>query len=597
MNLFTPLNQRMAVIPLLMLPWLNPFASGPLPPTLQTLFTLMCVALATLLGVWRMPRRSLCLAVAVAWVGAALLSSGMALVQFFGASEAFSPWINVTGTGEAYANLRQRNQFATLTNMGLLALLFLVAPAGELHNANGIPHAGGGGVQGTSVATFWGAACAHAAGMMLALGNVASSSRTGMVQLVAVAALVFFWRSAGQHGAQRRVWPVLGSAMFAYVAGAVLLPWAAGLGFMGSGIATRLAGDTPLCNSRLTLWANVWTLIAQRPFTGWGWGELDYAHFVTLYPGERFCEILDNAHNLPLHIAVELGVPAAVGACGLVLWCLWRGKAWRESDSGRQLAWGVLTVIALHSMLEYPLWYGPFQLAFLLAAWMLWRSRPHSQSDRGVKHHSPFETAVRAASKISPASKSMSKTPATVPVPVPAPAPAPAPAAREVLPPKAADVLLALAVLACSVYAAWDYHRISQIYLPAEERDVAYQGDTLGKIKGSWLFRNQVAFAKLTTTEVNAENAKRMHHLASVLLHFSPEARVAQKLIESATLLGRDEEAVYFLARYKVAYPVEYAQWTSRNQVFQQGISGFAQPFKVSDAASQMQWAASTPGL
>ena len=28
---------------------------------------------------------------------------------------------------------------------------------------------------------------------------------------------------------------------------------------------------------------------------------MDYAHFVTLYPGERFCDILDNAHNLPLH--------------------------------------------------------------------------------------------------------------------------------------------------------------------------------------------------------------------------------------------------------------------------------------------------------
>ena len=58
------------------------------------------------------------------------------------------------------------------------------------------------------------------------------------------------------------------------------------------------------------------TLIAQKPWLGWGWGELDYAHFITLYPGARFCDILDNAHNLPLHLAVELGVPLAVVLCG-----------------------------------------------------------------------------------------------------------------------------------------------------------------------------------------------------------------------------------------------------------------------------------------
>ncbi len=27
------------------------------------------------------------------------------------------------------------------------------------------------------------------------------------------------------------------------------------------------------------------------------------------------------------------------------------------------MAWGVLAIILLHSLLEYPLWYGPFQMA------------------------------------------------------------------------------------------------------------------------------------------------------------------------------------------------------------------------------------------
>ena len=103
-------------------------------------------------------------------------------------------------------------------------------------------------------------------------------------------------------------------------------------------------------------------LIAQHPWTGWGWGELSFAHYSTLYQGPRFTEILDNAHNLPLHLAVELGIPAALLICGGFGWLVLAARPWRETDPARLMAWGLLGVIVLHSLLEYPLWYGPFQL-------------------------------------------------------------------------------------------------------------------------------------------------------------------------------------------------------------------------------------------
>jgi hypothetical protein len=247
------------------------------------------------------------------------------------------------------------------------------------------------------------------------------------------------------------------------------------------------------------LWSNVLHLIAQKPWLGWGWGELDYAHFITLYPGERFCDILDNAHNLPLHLAVELGVPFAALLCGGCGWLVLRAKPWREADPTRQMAWAVLVVIGLHSLLEYPLWYGPFQIAAGLCIWLIYK---------------PF----RAIALMDTA-------------------------------------WLAILLIASCTYAAWDYWRVSQIYMQPATRARAYQTDTLEKIRASWLFRNQVRFAELTTTPLTTANAERTFALAQDLLHFSPEAKVAQALIVSAVMLGRSDDALFYQARFDAAFP------------------------------------------
>ena len=45
------------------------------------------------------------------------------------------------------------------------------------------------------------------------------------------------------------------------------------------------------------------------------------------------------------------------------------------------------------------------------------------------------------------------------------------------------------------------------------------------------------------------------------MLHFSPEPRVIARLIDSAILLGRDDEAAALAARFKAAFPDDYARW------------------------------------
>lgn len=542
--------QAVAVLVLCTLCWLNPFSSGPVSSVLPWLSCAVLAALAVLMSmasaqagaqaprVWRWlwggatlvvfilwprldwlpPYEALALAAGLAliglgallarqppavpvghwswgrwcaqlpWILAGLVSSLLALLQYFGQAAPLTPWVNWAPPGEAFANLRQRNQFASLTNIALAALLaWQVLP------------------RRTAQASARSELLLAAALALLALGNAASASRTGLLQLLMLAALALCWRR------ERRAALWLAWALGCYAIGTLALPWLVGLDPSMHGMFSRLRAGDALCSSRLTLWRNVLDLIAQRPWLGWGWGELDYAHYMTLYEGPRFCDILDNAHNLPLHLAVELGVPAALAFCAVCLWAVIAQRPWRETDPLRQLAWMVLAVIALHSLLEYPLWYGPFQLACGLCLGLLWRG----QSVR----------TRRAA----------------------------------VLP-----LVLACLLLSACAYAAWDYRRISQIYLPPAQRLPQYQDDTLAKIQRSWLFRRQVQFAELSISTVTRENAAHVYALASELLHFSPEAKLVEKLLDAALLLGYDEEVRQHRARFEAAFPEAYARWVAR---------------------------------
>ncbi|MDM0039478.1 Wzy polymerase domain-containing protein [Variovorax sp. J22G21] len=428
---------------------------------------------------------------------AGLLSALLGLLQYYGLAEPLRPWTTQPELGQAYGNLRQRNQFATLISMALISALWL--------------HAAYDGRR-VRVALLW------AMGWLL-LAAAASTSRTGLLQLLGISGVAAFiaWRERRPGGAvvaaaYRLPHPAWLLAMVpAYFAAAWLLPHLASSGV--EDMLHRLRHGAPDDHSRLVLWHNVLTLIARHPLAGWGWGELGYAHYITLYPGPRFVEILDNAHNLPLHLAVELGIPAAALICGGFIWLVLAARPWRERDPTRLMAWGLLAVIVLHSLLEYPLWYGPFQLVFGLCLGLLW-------------------PAPRAAS---------------------APAKKPAgPGWR---------ALAAIVLMAIVGYAGWDYTRISQIYLPREERLPAYRDDTLAKLQGSWLFASQVRFAELSLTPVTQANAAEIHAMAERALHFSPEPRVIVKLIESAALLGRDDEAFAQAERFRRAFPADYARW------------------------------------
>lgn len=492
----------------LLLPWLNPFAPGPTPAAFPWLLSLFCAAFV-LAFAFRLRVQD----VMFVWVIAASASCIIALCQYFTVAQYLTSWMNAAYPGEAYANLRQRNQFASLTNIGLLALLWFVSTGRPGSWYRAMPFV-----------------------VLLAAGNAASASRTGLFQLLMVAALVFFWRGSAYRGKLSLC--VLAGVVYAASALSFppLLKWATGIDVLSAFARMNAPVD---CSSRSVLWSNVIELIREKPWFGWGWGELDYAHYMHLYPGARFCDILDNAHNLPLHIAVELGIPAALLSTGLVCWLIWRLKPWCEKDVTRQTAWGVIAVVALHSLLEYPLWYGPFQLSVIACIVLLWRSTTGSAEIAA-------STVVRSGGF--PPDGAVGRW-------------------------QAIRLVGAILLIAISGYGMWDYRRVSQVYLAPQERAAAYRDDTLAKARNSWLFRSQAQFAELSLTPLVPGNAQWVYDTATSLLHYSPEPRVIEKTIESATMLGRDAEALAYLARYKAAFPAEAARWAQGNAAVLKALS------------------------
>jgi O-antigen ligase len=430
-----------------------------------------------------------------AWVGAAVLSAGMGLLQYLDLSADFAPWVNQAGPGAVYANLRQRNQLATLCAIGLAALAWGMAAHGS----------GGRGQR------IRGGLCLLAAALIGMVWGL-TGSRTGLLELVLLWLLALVWRFAAP--APGRGWLTLVLATLAYLlAASGLLP---GLGDGGAAPLARVWEGNAVCASRLTLWANVWQAVMQKPWLGWGWGELGYAQFMTLTTGTRFCDLLDNAHNLPLHLAVTFGLPLALLLVALVLALVWRGQPWRAAQPDARLAWAVLGVVGLHSLLEYPLWYGPFQIAVLLAVLQLSAGEAlPGQADRALL------SGTRA---------------------------------------RAAGAVAALALAGLCLVVSQSYARVSRLYSFEAARAVVFDPFNELQHHDIFLFVNEVAFSRLAQPVKNGR-PQDQYALAQQLLHYSAEPRVIERVLESAQLLGRADEVAFYKARYAQAFPERFIEW------------------------------------
>ncbi len=122
-------------------------------------------------------------------------------------------------------------------------------------------------------------------------------------------------------------------------------------------------------------------------------------------------------------------------------------------------------------------------------------------------------------------------------------------------------VMVSGLLLAMLSFVAWDYVKVSQLYLPDHMRMERYREDTFNKARDTVLFKSHVLIAQIVAMELKPENAELILQGSLASLHVAPDSRVIRRVIESAALLGRSDLVELHVARYKAAWPKQYAEW------------------------------------
>lgn len=262
---------------------------------------------------------------------AAILSVGIALKQWFDV-EGLIVWTREAPPGgRPFANLGQPNNLATLICWGLVAVWRAYL---------------GQKLRG-SVAIL--------AALYLLFGVALTQSRTGWLMVASLGAAAALFRAPLQTRRYGR-WLLVLVVIF------VVDVWAMdGLSKALHRDALDTLPDRLAAGTRLAHWRALAEAISQRPWFGWGWGQVGVAQQVVAPNLPPVPELIGYSHNLVLDLFVWNGAPIAVlVVLSMLAWGVSVGNRLRTAaDVFPYLAIGVLVI---HSLLEYPHSYAYFLL-------------------------------------------------------------------------------------------------------------------------------------------------------------------------------------------------------------------------------------------
>ena len=285
--------------------------------------------------------RAFCIGLVVAGI----TSSVIGLVQVFAPNLPDGNWVALSAiAGRATGNLRQPNHLSSLLLWSIVATVWLGETEPVYRKATAV----------TAVVFIY--------------VVVLSASRTGALGMLTLAVWGLLDRRLSRHA---RALLIL--APFIY--GACwwgMTEWANASHHLFGG-QTRFGGSGDISSSRFGIWSNTLALIKSHPWFGVGFGEFNFAWTLTPFPG-RPVAFFDHTHNIVLNFLVELGIPLAIVVLSLMVFALSKALQNAVTDGREPAADGAIKVpmqraafvivimVAVHSMLEYPLWYSYFLL-------------------------------------------------------------------------------------------------------------------------------------------------------------------------------------------------------------------------------------------
>lgn len=278
-------------------------------------------------------------AVLVGAIGSVILALAQALLV----------WDDVSWIHRTYAyrrpggNLGQPNQLATLILMGMGSLAYLYESVKISSKA------------------------ALALLCVLILGLAVTESRSGALDFMVLA---IWWDT------RRRLVGFSAPRALVVFSGVLLIGglwvWPKFLTYIHSGgleVAFNSAGLSLTPAGRLMVWPQLIEAAWQRPWLGWGLGEVGSANN-TVVGGDVAGLPLNYAHNIVLDLLIGMGVPITLLFTVMVL--IWLRR--RLQSATTLLPWyglALLLPVGGHSMFEFPYAYAYFLLPAMLAIGMV----------------------------------------------------------------------------------------------------------------------------------------------------------------------------------------------------------------------------------
>lgn len=124
-------------------------------------------------------------------------------------------------------------------------------------------------------------------------------------------------------------------------------------------------------DARLDLWRDTLTIVFSHPIAGNGAGSFAWRMFEAAGmapPGAQTYPGAEHAHNAFLQIAADFGL--IVLAATVLMIAFWMIRLFRQVRYDLHVYFGIglLAILGVHSLLEYPLWYAAFLGIFGLVA-------------------------------------------------------------------------------------------------------------------------------------------------------------------------------------------------------------------------------------